>query len=164
MKIETKENQIILKEVYNSITLETKEGKQLHICMRDMGFEMKINDGKWNLITNESDFRTKQFEEIVQWQKETFGQATALSKMHHLGQEFKELIDALLDEDHLIDTSKRRATRMEFADCFILLIGAAASDGMTYDDIHKSIEEKMRINRNRKWGNPDKNGVVNHVE
>ena len=40
MKIETKENQIILKEVYNSITLETREGKQLHICMRDMGFEV----------------------------------------------------------------------------------------------------------------------------
>ena len=56
MKIETKENQIILKEVYNSITLETKEGKQLHICMRDMGFEMKIDDGNWHLLTNESDF------------------------------------------------------------------------------------------------------------
>lgn len=39
MKVETKENQIILKEVYNSITLETREGKQLNICMRDMGFE-----------------------------------------------------------------------------------------------------------------------------
>ena len=43
MKVEVKENQIILKEVYNSITLETKEGKQLHICMRDYGFEMKID-------------------------------------------------------------------------------------------------------------------------
>lgn len=45
MKVEVKENQIILKEVYNSITLETIKGKQLHICMRDMGFEMKIDDG-----------------------------------------------------------------------------------------------------------------------
>ncbi len=42
MKVEVKENQIILKEVYNSITLETREGKQLHICMRDMGFEMVV--------------------------------------------------------------------------------------------------------------------------
>ena len=59
MKIETKENQIILKEVYNSITFETREGKQLHICMRDMGFEMKIDDGEWHLINNESDFLIK---------------------------------------------------------------------------------------------------------
>ena len=59
MKIETKENQIILKEVYNSIILETREGKQLHICMRDMGFEMKIDDGEWHLLTNESDFLIK---------------------------------------------------------------------------------------------------------
>lgn len=56
MKVQVKENQIVLKEVYNSITLETREGKQLHICMRDMGFEMKIDDGDWHLITNESDF------------------------------------------------------------------------------------------------------------
>lgn len=56
MKIESKDNQTIIKEVYNSITLETKEGKQLHICMRDFGFEMKIDDGDWHLITKESDF------------------------------------------------------------------------------------------------------------
>ena len=59
MKVEVKENQIILKEVYNSITLETREGKQLHIRMRDMGFEMNIDDGEWHLITNESDFLKK---------------------------------------------------------------------------------------------------------
>jgi hypothetical protein len=59
MKVEAKKNQIILKEVYNSITLETREGKQLHICMRDMGFEMKIDDGEWHLLTNESDFLKK---------------------------------------------------------------------------------------------------------
>lgn len=56
MKITVEDNQIILKEIYNSITLETKEGKQLHICMRDYGFEMKLDDGNWHLITKESDF------------------------------------------------------------------------------------------------------------
>lgn len=58
MKIEVKENQIILKEVYNSITLETDKGKQLHICMRDEGFEMKFDDGDWYLIEDESDLDT----------------------------------------------------------------------------------------------------------
>jgi hypothetical protein len=57
MKLEIQENQLILKEVYNSITLETREGKQLHICMRDYGYEMKIDNGNWRLITNEEDFK-----------------------------------------------------------------------------------------------------------
>lgn len=66
MKIEAIEGQIILKEVYNSVTLETREGKQLHICMRDMGFEMKIDDGEWHLITDESDFPIKFNEEEME--------------------------------------------------------------------------------------------------
>ena len=57
MKIESIDNQLTFKEVYNSITLETKEGNQLHICMRDFGFEMKLNGGKWHLIQTEDDFK-----------------------------------------------------------------------------------------------------------
>ncbi len=57
MRIETKDNQIILKEVYNSITFETKEGKQLHICMRDFGYEIKLDNGEWHMIEKESDFK-----------------------------------------------------------------------------------------------------------
>jgi len=57
MKIETKDDQIIVKQIYNSITIETDEGKQLHICLRDKGYEMKIDDGEWHLITNEEDWK-----------------------------------------------------------------------------------------------------------
>ena len=58
MKIETDESgTMVLKEVYNSICLETAEGKKLYICMRDWGFEMKIDNGKWHLLTNEEDFK-----------------------------------------------------------------------------------------------------------
>ena len=43
IKIETDNHgQIILKEVYNSILLETSEKNQLAICMRDDTFEMTI--------------------------------------------------------------------------------------------------------------------------
>ena len=56
MKIEAIDNQIILKEVFNSITIETKEGKQLHICLRDFGYDVKINNGKWHHISSDSDF------------------------------------------------------------------------------------------------------------
>lgn len=98
----------------------------------------------------------KQFKEIIAWQKETFSQATAFSKIQHLKEEIEELsIDVAIDG---IDK------RLEFADCFLLLFGAAASDGMTYEDICQAIHEKFEINKARKWGEPDKIGVVKHIK
>lgn len=97
----------------------------------------------------------RQFDEITKWQNETFGQATALSKIAHLAEELQELVD-----DLKVNAENRR---LEFADCFILLFGAAASDGMSYDKILEAVEEKMLINYRRKWGKPNENGVVNHV-
>lgn len=47
MKIEAKGNGLILKEVYEGITLETREGKELQICARDHGFDVKFGNGKW---------------------------------------------------------------------------------------------------------------------
>ncbi len=97
-----------------------------------------------------------QFESISKWQNETFGEATALSKIAHLKQEVKELKKDLKKDSP--------AKKYEFADCFILLFGAAASDGMSYEDICNAINEKMEINKSRKWGKPDENGVVNHIK
>ena len=99
----------------------------------------------------------EQFTEITEWQNATFGQATALSKVAHLAQEVIELNDALHKEDE-------PNVGPEFADCFILLFGAAASHGMDYNDILNEIEWKMEINKQRKWGTPDANGVVNHIK
>lgn len=97
----------------------------------------------------------RQFDEITEWQKVTFGQATALSKIAHLTEELQELVTDLQNNNV--------GKTMEFADCFILLFGAAASDGMSYDDICNCIDEKMSINYLRKWGKPKENGVVNHI-
>lgn len=96
----------------------------------------------------------QQFKEITEWQKQTFPKASALSKIAHLKEEIDELsIDVGIDAVDKI---------LEFADCFLLLFGAAASDGMTYQDICQAIQEKFEINKGRKWGNPDENGVVKH--
>ena len=97
----------------------------------------------------------QQFNEITAWQKETFGQATPLSKIAHLTEELSEL------SYDLINNKPER--RLEFADCFFLLFGCAAADGMTFEDICKAIQEKFEINKERKWGKPNKNGVVNHI-
>jgi len=111
----------------------------------------------------------EQFEKITAWQKETFGTATPISKMHHLKEEVQELLIELEDwygsgfpksettwQDAKIDK--------EFADCFFLIFGAAAAHGMSYEDICSAIEMKFVINKNRKWGKPDKNGVINHIK
>jgi len=100
--------------------------------------------------------RQDQFNEIVAWQKQTFPKATSLSKVFHLEKEVVELRNDLL--------ANYPDKRLEYADCFLLLFGSAASDGMSFQDICNAIDEKMQINRERKWGNADENGVVHHIK
>ena len=94
------------------------------------------------------------FTEIIQWQNNTFKQATALSKLTHLKEELQEL------RNDIENNSPEK--RLEFADCFILLFGAASSAGLSYDDIQDAIKEKMVINFQRKWGKPNAEGYVKH--
>lgn len=98
----------------------------------------------------------EQFEAITIWQKETFGQATPLSKLAHLKQEIEEL------EKDICEVNPKR--HLEYADCFFLIFGAASADGFSYEDIISAIDEKFAINKSRKWGKPDANGVVNHIK
>lgn len=52
MKIETDENgNIIIKEIYSGIGLETSDGETMGICMRDSGFEFNYN-GTWYSAQN----------------------------------------------------------------------------------------------------------------
>lgn len=98
----------------------------------------------------------RQFETIVEWQKKTFPDASPFSKIAHLQEELGEVA---LEID--IDNNRMR---LEFADCFMLLFGAAASSGMSYDDICAAIWDKFAINLKRKWGKPDENGIVKHLK
>ena len=102
--------------------------------------------------------RKQQFKDVTDWQKKTFVNANSLSKIHHLIEEVNELRDII--ETHPGNTDE---VCMEFADCFLLLFGSAAAYGLSYDDICESIDTKLEINKNRTWGKPDVNGVVNHV-
>lgn len=96
-----------------------------------------------------------QFQFVTHWQRETFPKATALSMIAHLRQELDELVTAIE-----MDT----AVPHEFADCFMLLYGAADRAGLRHHNIVAAIDDKMAINRLRKWGEPDENGVVNHIK
>ena len=47
MKIEVGEHgEIILKEVFSGVCLETQEGNRMNICMRDNGFEYNFEEAK----------------------------------------------------------------------------------------------------------------------
>lgn len=55
MKIEVSLNrEIVLKEVYSGILLETSEGNQIGICMRDDTFEINVlpkdRTGHWHRV------------------------------------------------------------------------------------------------------------------
>ena len=98
-----------------------------------------------------------QFEAIVEWQRKTFPAATSVSKLKHLKKEIeRELIPAL--------ESNAPGRPHEYADCFLLLFGSAAMDGMTWNDIVKAIEEKFLIVQHRQWKDADENGVYEHVK
>jgi hypothetical protein len=96
----------------------------------------------------------KFYSETNEWQKATFGDATALSKLHHLAKEVQETIEAI---------EKGEPAEPEFADLFILTIGATGSYGLDANRLLEICEDKMAVNRERKWGKPDANGVVEHI-
>jgi len=98
--------------------------------------------------------KKEQFEQITEFQNKTFQNATSQSKLWHLFDEISEVFKALKENSNY---------KEEFADCFILLFGAANSAGMSYEDICKAIDDKMEINYKRKWGKPDINGVIKHI-
>jgi hypothetical protein len=53
MKIEVnQESEIVLKEVYNGITLVSNAGEQFSICMRDSGFEFSYGGKKYEAKEN----------------------------------------------------------------------------------------------------------------
>ncbi len=49
---------------------------------------------------------------------------------------------------------------MELADCQLLLYSIAHLCSV---DLEKAAEYKAMVNMNRKWGEPDKDGIVEHI-
>lgn len=98
----------------------------------------------------------RQILEVIKWQKKTFPEASPSSKLKHLKQEVDELESDIFHGKETVPS--------EFADCFLLLFGAAYACGYNWSDIWQFMDWKMEINKNRKWGKPDKDGVVNHIK
>jgi hypothetical protein len=52
---------------------------------------------------------------------------------------------------------------LEFADVGIVWLNAAGLAGFNIEDLVTAMVLKMQINKNRKWGKPDRHGVVEHI-
>ena len=83
----------------------------------------------------------------------TFGKATPYTgPLHHLKEEVEEAIESGAPE--------------EFADMFLLLLDAYGRrfPENTSEDLLDTTFAKLTINKKRKWGEADENGVVRHVD
>ena len=96
-----------------------------------------------------------QYNEICEWQRRIFTKATPLSCANHLKEEVDELITDLTNQETGLS---------EIADCFLLLIGVCNMKGLSHSDVVQLIETKMKINRERQWGEVNEKGYVKHIE
>ena len=88
--------------------------------------------------------------EVGEWGDKTFNPKRGNNSkaiVHHLIKEVGELLDSNASD--------------EAADCFLLLLHHAHT--LNYDLLTEA-KKKMKINRKRKWGKPDANGVVEHIK
>lgn len=92
------------------------------------------------------------------WTDEKFGNMTPVSVLSHLRKEVGEASDAIANNEG------EEAVKMEFADMYLLLLNAASRQGISFTELHNTAVQKMAINRERKWGNPNPEGFVEHVE
>lgn len=85
--------------------------------------------------------------EGAQWSEETFGHATPSSIAKHLLKEAQELVDNPTDGEEMAD--------------IMLLLGHLFA--VTDKDPVYEVRRKLEICRQRKWGPPDADGVVEHI-
>lgn len=90
----------------------------------------------------------EQFDRHTAWQKKTFPSQTPKSMIIHFVKETNELIDELLCKN-----PSNQSIKHEFADCFLLLYGAAKEFGITYDEIQKWIYPIQLENKNEQRTN-----------
>ena len=114
---------------------------------------------------------------VQQWQSATFGppesRTGCTARLKHVRREVDEAIEA----SHVIDGARKMAARLcsdvqprahrldalasELADIFILLLSACDEAKM---DLAVITCRKLLENRERTWGGPDADGVIEHVE
>jgi hypothetical protein len=114
----------------------------------------------------------KLMDDIAEWSDKTFGEGQRNPAIvHHLSKEVPELIKAIeeFQVNNTIQTPYKEANNMlksvweEYSDCFMLLLDSAHHFGLSADRLLHITRKKLEVNKTRKWGKPDCNGVVEHI-
>jgi len=102
--------------------------------------------------------------EIKKWSDGTFGShRTGTPIAHHLKKEIDEVIEATLNRHISDNPTTRKHLKFELADCLILLLDVAAHESIDVTELLDASFKKLEINKKRKWGEPDENGVFEHI-
>jgi len=106
--------------------------------------------------------------EITEWQRQTFPKADVVSVSLHLVKEAREVeVEAawffhyLEKADAVRLDQTRDSLAEELADVVHLVFGVASLAGV---DLAQAVAKKFEKNKNRKWKEPDANGIVEHVK
>ena len=89
-------------------------------------------------------------DKIGEWSDITFDKGRQQAMLNHLEEEVDEL-------------KKDPNDILEYADCLLLLVDSARYSGYTFSDLIEGMKKKLEINKERKWGEPNKNGSINHI-
>ena len=93
-----------------------------------------------------NDFQELQHQ-IKVWADQTFAKGTLQGRINHIKRELKEIEDNPSNPE-------------EYADVLIILCHMAASNGV---DLYEATVKKFAIVQTRVWGEPDAEGVIEHV-
>ena len=111
-------------------------------------------------MTTQGDLRTWESDidilvrSIGVWADRTFPASTDASRVAHLRREIAELAEAL-------DGGDPARIAEEWADCFLLLAHLAHANGLHTPSF--AVADKFAVVRDYTWGQPDAEGVVEHV-
>lgn len=146
------ENCSVCKEFEALIAAVSKDvGVQRDEAVREAG-ESRERIGRLEARLNETlhQLEEKAFDvlqaEINEWQRKTFPESTEDTVLEHLTREVKELCDT--------------RDPVEAADSVMLLVAFADKRGLCLLDL---VRKKFEINKKRKWGEPDAQGVREHI-
>ncbi|HID69693.1 MAG TPA: DUF550 domain-containing protein [Desulfobacterales bacterium] len=84
--------------------------------------------------------------EIIEWHRGTFPNATEKAILLKLTEESEELIKAIENDTNIIE---------EIADVVIVAVAFLARRRLWLEDV---VSTKLDINKSRKWGDEDENG------
>lgn len=90
-------------------------------------------------------------ETVGTWGEQTFPKATLRSIVTHLEEEVGELKEAIEAESNVME---------EAADIYLMLLHIAHKMNSSLDE---SAKVKFAICKERKWSEPDKDGVSRHI-